>query len=106
MTAQAELAATVSRSQAQVASIGERLLAVDRAVGLLSDDLSSAAASALSALQLAYELGETDLSTTLLLQVRVIEGERGWYAARASLAQTQIYAALAAENPSLLADDA
>ncbi|MFT7519937.1 MAG: cobalt-zinc-cadmium efflux system outer membrane protein [Kiritimatiellia bacterium] len=103
MTAQAVLVTTQARAQVQIASTGERLMAADRAAALLSEDLTSAAASSLSALQLAYELGETDLNTTLLLQARVIEGERGWYAARASLAETRIRTALAAEDPSLSA---
>jgi outer membrane protein TolC len=103
MTARAELAAVQGRSQVQRSATAERLEAADRAAGLLAKDLADDAASALSAIRQAYELGETDLNTTLLLQARVIEGQRGWYAARANMAETRIAAALAAEDPSLSA---
>jgi outer membrane protein TolC len=102
MLARADLQAAEGRAQVQTDSATGRLEAAAHAESLLTTDLSQDAAAALSSIQSAYTLGETDLNTALLLQARVIEGEQGWYAARASMAETRIDVALATEDPALM----
>jgi len=101
MAAQAGLEATEARAQVEANAAAERLDAMARAADLLGRDLTADAAAALSAIQDSYALGQTDLTTALLLQARVIEGERGWYEARTTLAEARIEVALTRESPSL-----
>ncbi|MFT4623424.1 MAG: cobalt-zinc-cadmium efflux system outer membrane protein [Myxococcota bacterium] len=102
MVAEAELDATRGRADVQAASLGGSLEAVAHAEGLLAASVAADAASALAAVEQAYALGEADLNTALQLQARIIAGELGWYAARASMAETRIDVALAAEDGALV----
>lgn len=102
LAARAELEATQARATVEQEAIARRLDASIAAEGLLDGDLTADAAAALSALQQAYSVGQTDLNTTLLLQARVTEGERGWYAARTAMAESRIDVALAREDEVLL----
>lgn len=101
MTAQAELSAAEGRAQVQSSDRAGRQQDAVRAAAILDGDPVADATRSLAALQDAYALGELDLTSALLLQARVIEGERGWYAARAAMADTWIELALADEDPSL-----
>lgn len=100
--ADAELAATRARSEAQLLVAGPDLAIAKRGEALLTGTVTDDADKALAALQRGYELGQVDLTTTLLLQDRVFEGKRGWYSARRAVAELRIEVALTREDPSLL----
>jgi outer membrane protein TolC len=100
--ARADLAATEARARVESGVAASRIEATTRADALLAADLGGDATAALRAIQHGYTLGETDLNTALILQSRVIEGESGWYAARAQIALARIDVALAREDPRLL----
>ncbi len=101
LQAEAELAATTARAQAEQNSAVGELDAAARAVEVLGDELPEIGA-AHAAIERGYVGGQFDLGQVLLLRARVIEGERGWYGARAAIARARIEAALARELPSLL----
>lgn len=92
-----------SRASAEQASAEGDLAAAERAGALLGDEMPGAE-SALAAVQQGYEGGQFDIGQVLLLRGRIVEGERGWYAARAAMASARIEVALARELPALLGD--
>jgi len=103
--ADAALAATRTRSEVQLLVAGPDLAIADRGEALLTGTVTDDADKALAALQQGYELGQVDLTTTLLLQDRVFEGKRGWYSARRAVAELRIEVALTREDPSLLPEN-
>ncbi len=102
LLAEAGLEATQSRADAEERSTTTRIEATERAEELLRTDLAGDTDAAWGAIEQGYTLGEVDLTTTLLLQARVMEGERAWYAAHAAIADARIDVALARQDPSLL----
>jgi|GEM_PF-2284709 len=104
-SAEAEAGSVEARATAEQASAAGNLAATERAGVLLGDDFPEAA-SALAAIQQGYEAGQFDIGQVLLLRNRIVEGERGWYSARAAMAEAKIKVALARELPSLVGNGA
>jgi hypothetical protein len=76
-----------------------RLSALD---GALGGDVSTDADAALAALERAVTAGQLSPLEATTLRARVYEGQTGWVAARAAVAEARIEAALAMESDGLL----
>lgn len=90
-----------SRAAAEQTSAEGDLAATERAGLVLGDELPGAESASV---QQGYEVGQFDIGQVLLLPGRIVEGERGWYAARAAMAEARIEVALSRELPSLLGE--
>ncbi len=99
--AQADVQALTAQAAAERASAAGAVESLERAVELLGDELPEAGA-ALVGVQRGYEVGEFDMGQVLLLRARIASGERGWYTARAAVAEGRIKVALARELSTLL----
>ena len=95
-------ASLAARAATEEARAGERLTVAEESLKTLSPDIRAEAAPALRAIEVLFTSGEVNLSNTLLLRARVVEGERAWMEARAAVAVARIDVALARQSESLL----
>ena len=100
--AEAVEASTAARASTEEARAAERLRVAEESLLTLAPDIGVEAASALESIEALFEAGEANLSDTLLLRFRVVEGERAWMEARALIAIARIDIALARQSGSLL----
>jgi len=95
-------ASTAARAATEEARAAERLRVAEESLATLAPDLEAEAAPALRAIERLFTSGEVNLSDTLLLRSRVVEGERAWMEARAAVAGARIDVALARQSKILL----
>lgn len=95
-------ASIAARANTEEAHAEERLRVADESLTTLAPDIGAEAAPALQAIEVLFTSGEANLSDTLLLRFRVVEGERAWIEARAAVAVARIDVALARQSASLL----
>lgn len=100
--AQAEEVSTAARAATEEARAVERLRVAEESLATLVPDLGAEAAPALRAIEGLFASGEANLSDTLLLRSRVVEGERAWMEARAAVAEARIDVALSRQSRVLL----
>ena len=100
--AKATEASTAARAASEEARAAERLRVAEESLATLAPDLAAEAAPALQAIERLFTSGEANLSDTLLLRSRVVEGERAWMEARAAVAVARIEVALARQSMILL----
>lgn len=100
--AEAVEASTAVRAATEEQRSAERLKVAEESLMTLAPDIGAEAAPALRAIEALFEAGEVNLSDTLFLRSRVIEGERAWMEARAAVALARIDIALARQSASLL----
>lgn len=93
---------TAARAATEELRAGERLRIVEESLGTLVADISAEAAPALRAIEGLFTSGEANLSETLLMRSRIVEGERAWIEARASIAIARIEVALSRQSASLV----
>lgn len=101
----AEAAALAVRVRARVEqeAAADRLVLLGAAGSSLPPEGSTAADSALLAIEAGVVGGEISPTEAVLLRARIFEGERGSYAARLAEVEARIDAALATEDRGLLA---
>ncbi|MDP2316291.1 MAG: TolC family protein [Pseudomonadota bacterium] len=95
-------ASTAARAATEEARSAERLRVAEESLTTLAPDIDAEAAPALRAIEALFTSGEANLSDTLLLRSRVVEGQRAWIDARAAVAVARIDVALARQSESLL----
>lgn len=100
--AQANETSTAARAATEEARGAERLRVAEESLATLAPDIVAEATPALKAIEGLFESGEANLSDTLLLRSRVVEGQRAWMEARAAVAAARIDVALARQSKSLL----
>jgi hypothetical protein len=97
--AEASAAALRARAGEEQRGAARRLAAVDTGLG---GDVAADADAALAALERAVTAGQLGPLEAASLRARVFEGQAGWVAARAAVAEARIDAALAVESEELL----
>lgn len=100
--AKANEVATVARAATETELAAERLRVAEASVTGLVSDISAEAEPALRAIERLFNSGEANLSETLVLRSRVVEGERAWLEARAAVAIARIDVALTTQSSNLL----
>jgi cobalt-zinc-cadmium efflux system outer membrane protein len=100
--AEAQQASVTARAATEEARAAERLTVAEESLATLAPDIAAEAGPALQAIEALYTSGESNLSDTLLLRSRVVEGERAWVDARAAVAVARIDVALVRQSESLL----
>ena len=100
--AEAQQASTAARAATEDARAEERLRVAEVSLTTLSPDIAAEAGPALRAIEALFTSGEVNLSDTLLLRSRVVEGQRAWVDARAAVAVARIDVALSRQSESLL----
>ena len=100
--AEAQQASTAARAATEEARATERLKVAEESLTTLAPDIAAEAGPALQAIEALFTSGEANLSDTLLLRSRVVEGQRAWVDARAAVAVARIDVALARQSESLL----
>lgn len=93
---------TLARASTEESRAEERLRVAEESLKVLAPDIRAEASPALQAIEKLFAAGESNLSDTLLLRSRVIEGERAWMEARAAIAVARTDVALARQSKSLL----
>lgn len=91
-----------ARAATEEAGARERLRVAEESLTVLAPDIGAEATPALQAIEVLFTSGESNLSDTLLLRSRVVEGERAWMEARAAVAIARIDVALARQSEGLL----
>ena len=99
--AEAQQASTAARAAAEETRATERLVVAEESLAGLAPDIAAEAAPALQAIEALFTSGESNLSDTLLLRSRVVEGQRAWVDARAAVAIARIDVALSRQSASL-----
>jgi len=100
--AEAQQASTAARAATEEARAAERLRVAEESLTTLSPDIAVEARPALRAIEALFTSGEVNLSDTLLLRSRVVEGQRAWVDARAAVAVARIDVALSRQSETLL----
>lgn len=93
---------TTARAATEEVRAAERLRLAEESLTTLAPDIVAEATPALKAIEGLFSSGQFNLSETLLLRSRVVEGQRAWMEARAAIANARIDAALARQSESLL----
>ncbi len=93
---------TAARAATEELRAAERLRIAEESLSTLVPDISAEAAPALRTIERLFASGEANLSETLLMRSRVVEGERAWLEARAAVAVARIEVALSRQSASLL----
>lgn len=102
MIAEAVETSTVARAATEAARTAERLRVAEESLVALTSDIGAEATPALRAIERLFASGESNLSDTVLLRSRIVEGKRAWIEARAAVAIARIDVALARQSDSLL----
>ena len=100
--ARAEEITTTARAAAEETRAAERLRIAEESLATLPADIAAEAAPAQEAVEKLFVSGVRNLSDTLLLRTRIVEGQRAWLEARAAIAMARIDVALARQSDSLL----
>lgn len=93
---------TAARAATEESRAVERLKVAEEALAALVPDIRAEAAPALRAIEGLFGSGEANLSETLLMRARVVEGQRAWFEARAAVAAARIDIALSRQSAGLL----
>ena len=100
--AEAQERSAAARAVTEELRAAERLRIAEESLNTLVPDIAAEAAPALRAIEGLFASGEANLSETLLMRSRVVEGERAWLEARAAVAVARIEVALSRQSASLL----
>lgn len=100
--AEVRLAGLTASATTEQTTAQQRVDEAERLSGSLGADLAAQARKALTSIEAGVQAGEIDLSTAILLQAQVLDGETAIVALRALVASARIDLALATDDDALL----